>query len=97
MQNGFSCYETEPETQFFHIWNNDLPGLLSRCKDVNWLIRLDMALRVSPDVVCSHCLSRANLKTHEPMPKNIRAVPPDELNIYQPKRPLAGSHRQGRS
>jgi hypothetical protein len=63
MQNGFSACESEPKIQFFHIWDNDLPELFSRCTDVYSLIRLDMALRVSPDLVCGHCLSLANLNT----------------------------------
>jgi hypothetical protein len=63
MQNGPSSCELEPVIQFFHIWNNDLPGLLSRCSDVNSLIRLELVLRVGPGLVCSHCLSLANLNT----------------------------------
>jgi hypothetical protein len=63
MQNGLSTCEFEPEIQFFHIWNDDLPGLFSRCSEVNSLIRLELALRVSPGLVCSHCLSLASLNT----------------------------------
>jgi hypothetical protein len=56
------------EVQFLHTGKDDVAQLLLGCSDAQCLIHLELALQVSPGVICIRCLSLADLTPDENLP-----------------------------